>query len=314
MSYCHDCEEAFERGTILCPECGSKLAKEATSAETSGWSNEGTADDSTSAWSDDAEAVDGRRDGIPTASESGSAGPSGPRYHDADIFSFSFRFPLGNGGQPFLIHSALFFVSFLLVPIPFFVGYPYRVGRAAARGDDEVPSFDDWGGIGKDGLILIGVNLAVTIGLGAVMAAVFFAMTGVGDSSSLALLIAGVGMLLVLAGSYVAGAIIPVLIGTGSVKETFSDGRVIDFALSVHYLKGFVLLVVFSLILFTAFSVVGTILIFTLIGIFLLIPLYPLLVAYTSSLAFAMWGYIYNEAAEAGDVEPVEPDAPLGLE
>ncbi len=345
MSYCHDCDEEFEMGTILCPECGSKLAggsddgtesssgwsSDDSTADDTGWSNDGAAStDAASGWSGDdsrngggswSSADSGGSGGattvhqgsIPTASESGRSDPSEPRYHDTDIFEFSFMFPLGKGGKPLLIDSVLVFFSFLLVPLLFSYGYSYRVGRAAARGDGEVPSFDDWGGLGKDGLILIAVYFGVMIVLGGVMAAFFGALVAVGESSTLVLPLLGIAALTLLAGVYILGAIIPVLIGTGSVSETFSNGRLLEFAFSMHYLKGMVLLFAFSTILSIAVSIVAVILMITIIGIPLLILLYFVAMAYVANLSFAMWGYIYNEAAAAGDVEPVEPDAPLGL-
>ncbi|WP_226479283.1 DUF4013 domain-containing protein [Natrinema amylolyticum] len=357
MSYCHDCDEEFEPGTILCPECGSKLAggsdgtesssgwssdgsaaddaewsSDDSTADDTGWSNDGSAStDAASGWSSDdssggeagwssgdsagsSGATTIQQNPIPTASESGSSDPSEPRYHDTDIFEFSFAFPLGKGGKPLLIDSALVLFSFLLVTLPFTYGYSYRVGRAAARGDGEVPSFDDWGGLGRDGLLLIGVYLGVVIGLGAVTAAFVGAIAAVGESSSLVLPLIGIATLILLAGVYVAGAIVPVLIGTGSVRETFSNGRILEFAFSIHYLKGVVLLLVFSTVLSIAVWIVAVVLVITVVGIFLLIPLYFVLSAYIANLTFAMWGYIYNDAASAGDVEPVEPDAPLGLQ
>ncbi|ELY85857.1 DUF4013 domain-containing protein [Natrinema altunense] len=363
MSYCHDCDEEFEPGTILCPECGAKLSgsdddtgtasgwstddsgsddtvgwssTDSASTDTSGWSTDTPTTDETSGWSTDDSArddtsgwssTDSTRDdsgwgsgdtaetsGAATAHrEPGPAGASEPRSHDRDIFEFSFAFPLGKGGKPLLIDSVLLLLSFLLVPLLFSYGYSYRVGRAAARGDGDVPSFDDWGGLGTDGLILVGVYLGVALAFSVLVAAFIGAIAVVGESSALVLVLLAIGTLLVFACVYVAGAIVPVLIGTGSLTETFSNGRLLEFALSRHYLKGVVLLFVFWFVLSIAASIVAVVLAITVLGIVLLIPLYFVFTAYTANLAFAMWGYIYNEAAAAGDVEPVAPDASLGL-
>ncbi|QCW02163.1 DUF4013 domain-containing protein [Natrinema pallidum] len=350
MSYCHNCDEDFEPGTILCPECGGKLTEEnndtetasgwstddpghddtfgwssddSASTDTSGWSTDDSASDDTSGWSTDTSASDdsgwGSDDAAGTSGaataqrESGLTAASEPRYHDRDIFDFSFAFPLGKGGKPLLIDSVLILLSFLLVPLLFSYGYSYRVGRAAARGDGDVPSFDDWGGLGTDGLILVGIYLGVVIALSVLVAAFIGAIAVVGESSELVLVLLAIGTLLVFACVYVAGAIVPVLIGTGSLTETFSNGRLLEFALSRHYLKGVVLMFVFWFILSTAASIVAVVLAITVLGIALLIPLYFVFTAYSANLAFAMWGYIYNEAAAAGDVDPVDPDASLGL-
>ncbi|WP_049888100.1 DUF4013 domain-containing protein [Natrinema sp. J7-2] len=350
MSYCHDCDEEYEPGTILCPECGGKLTgadndtgtasgwstDESGSDDTSGWSSNDSARTDTSGWATDTSASDdtsgwsstdsteddsgwGSADATATSGaatahrEPGPTAASEPRYHDRDIFEFSFAFPLGKGGKPLLIDSVLLLLSVLLVPLLFSYGYSYRVGRAAARGDGDVPSFDDWGGLGTDGLLLVGVYLGVVLAISVLVAAFLGAIAVVGESSALMLTLLAIGTLLVFACVYVAGAIVPVLIGTGSLTETFSNGRLLEFALSRHYLKGVVLLFVFWIILSIAASIAAVVLAITVFGIVLLIPLYFVFTAYTANLAFAMWGYIYNEAAAAGDVEPVEPDASLGL-
>lgn len=338
MAYCHVCDERFERGTILCPGCGSKLDGGGSDTETTAdWStDDSTGDDAT--WSSDDTGWTGeeptdtdfgwsstdetsapsettvQEGSRSTTADAGAVDRSEPRYHDTDIFEFSVTFPLGKGGKPLLIDSALVLFSVLVVPAIFSYGYSYRVGRAAARGDEEVPSFDDWGGLGKDGLILFAVYLGVSIAFAAVGAVFVGAISAVGNSPELTLLLFGIGALVLLAGVYIAGAILPVLIGTGSLGETFSDGRILEFAFSRHYLKGVALLFVFSILLYFAVSIVAFILTITVFGIVLLIPLYFVLAAYTTNMMFAVFGYIYNEAAAAGDVTPVEPDASLGLD
>ncbi|PCR90967.1 hypothetical protein CP557_10790 [Natrinema ejinorense] len=324
MSYCHDCDEEFETGTILCPNCGGKLAEGDVGDASAGWSD-GSSDgsDATSGWSTDDSGIDDSTAGWSTdrnrdpaaASGPGSPDPSEPKYHSIDIFTFSFKYPLGKGGKPLVIDSVFtFFWFLLLIPLIVSYGYSYRVGRAAARGDEEVPSFDDWPGMGRDGLILVAVYLAVVIALAAVTAVISLAVSAVGESSTLALPIIGIGTIAVLAGSYIAGAIVPVLIGTGSLSKTFSDRRILEFALSMHYLKGILLLFVISIGLYIAFAIGAFILAITIIGIPLVLVLYIVFPVYLVNLSFALWGYIYNEAAKAGDVEPVEPDASLGFE
>ncbi|WP_226006931.1 DUF4013 domain-containing protein [Natrinema salinisoli] len=344
MPYCHDCDEGFEGGTILCPGCGSKLAVDRNDAEpksewssdtaesgTSSWSNEDSTGGETS-WSSDASAsADGatgwsstdstvgettssiHEDPVATATD--ADGQSGPRRHDRDLFEFSFTFPLGKDGKPLLIDSVLFFFgTFLLIPLIFAFGYAYRVGRAAARGDEDPPSFDDWGGLGKDGLLLGGLILGITIAFSAAIGGLLFATIAVSDTPSLVIAIAGVGFLLLLAGSYLTGAIVPVVIGTGSVGKAFSDGRILEFALSIHYLKGVLAYIAVSVVLSIVVNIVWFVLLITVFGTVLIIPLAFVLMAYQFNLLFAMWGHIYNEAAAAGDVEPVSPDASLGFE
>jgi hypothetical protein len=343
MPYCHDCDEGFEVGTILCPDCGSKLAEEGGNTESGAeWSSDDSERDETSwtdadstggdtGWSNNesasAEANTGWSSGESAAESTTSTIRDDPvssadatdqlasRRHGTDLFDFSFRFPLGKGGKPLLIDSVVvFFGTFLLIPLLFAGGYAYRVGRAAARGDEEPPSFDDWGGLGRDGLLLGAIFIGNAIVVSLVLGVISFAGFAVRDTSALVLLFAGIGFLVLVAMSYVAGAIVPVLIGTGSVGKTFSDGRLLDFALSFHYLKGVLAYVAFSIILSIAINVVTFLLSITIIGLVLVVPLVFVVMAYQINLLFAMWGYIYNEAAIAGDVEPVASDASLGLE
>lgn len=332
MSYCHECNQEYEPGAMLCSVCGGKLTEDGTGAGTTGWSTDDAGPDETATgrsstdaetarttgWSSDERGSDWmdtstRQGAIPTATE--TTGPSRAGHGGTSLFEFSFTFPFDRSGKPLVIHSVLvFFGLFLVVPMFFALGYSYRVGRAAARGDESLPTFDDWGGMGKDGLILAGVLLGVTITFAAMLLTLVVAITAVGGDSLLVVLLVGIGILLVLAGSYVAGAILPVLIGTGSLQQTFSDGRIVDFALSVHYLKGVLSYIAFSIVLSIAVNVISFVLTITIVGIVLLLPLFFAVTAYQLTLLFTMWGYIYNEAAAAGDVSPVEPDAPLGFE
>ncbi|WP_254764424.1 DUF4013 domain-containing protein [Natrinema marinum] len=318
MSYCHDCDEGFERGTILCPECGSKLTEEPDGVEmSSGWSNEDPAEDESTDWSihdsdADTATTDRNWGAEPTGADRNASDPSEPIYHDSSLLDFVITYPFGQGGKPIIISSLLWLGSIFIVPAIFAFGYAYRVGRAVARGDPDLPAFDDWVEIGKDGLILFGLYLLLSIVLTAVMLAFVF-VSAVVDDPLLVFSIVGVGLFLMLAASYVSGAVVPVLLGTGSLKKTFSDGRILEFALSVHYLKG----VLFFTAFWVGMSIVGNIisifLILSLVGIILLPLLAIVPAAYATLFTFAMWGYIYNEAAEAGDVTPVEPDAPLTM-
>ncbi|MDF9746791.1 DUF4013 domain-containing protein [Natrinema salsiterrestre] len=320
MPYCHDCDEGFEGGTILCPDCGSKLAADRSDAEPrSEWSSADSANaDGSAGWSSTDSTGGDTTSSIhedPVSAATDADDQSRPKRHDRDLLEFSFKFPLGKDGKPLLIDSVLvFFGSFLLIPLIFALGYAYRVGRAAARGDEVPPSFDDWGGLGRDGLLLGGLLLGITVAFSAAIGALVLAIIAVSDTPSLVIAIAGLGFLLSLAGSYLTGAIVPVVIGTGSVRKVFSDGRILEFALSMHYLKGVLAYIAFSVVLSIVVNIVWFVLMITVFGIVLIVPLAFVLVAYQLNLLFAMWGHIYNEAAAAGDVEPVSPDASLGFE
>ncbi|WP_049924624.1 DUF4013 domain-containing protein [Halopiger djelfimassiliensis] len=289
MSYCSECDETFERGTLICPTCGGKLGDDR---------------------SDTSDPSHRQADPIPTASASDEGSTSGG---DRDLFDVAFRFPLGRSGRPLLIDSVLIFLGFLVVPLLCSYGYSFRLGRAAARGDPEPPSFEDWGGLGTDGLVLFAVYLAWTVALVGVMGVAVLGAVPIEDPVGVLLIVAA-GVFIALALGYVGGAIVPVLIGTGSLKESIADWRFVRFAFSIHYLKGILLLVAFSSIAGIAMSIVAFVLVITVFGALLLFPLYYVFTAYLTNMAFAVWGHIYAEAAEAGDVPPVDPDGGLGIE
>lgn len=253
------------------------------------------------------------QDPIPTASASGSADPTEPRFHEEGTLAFALPFPLGRSGKPLLVATGFVVLGAgLIVPWLVAIGYAYRVGRAAARGDATVPSCDDWLEAGKTGVVLVCVGLGVTVGLGAILAVAFGAAGPVGA------VLAGVG-------AYVAGAVVPVAIGTGSVRGTFADRRLLAFACSRYYLKGGLLLVATTFALFFSYAAVTTPLYGTIGAISIgypnamigAVPLFLLLIAvltYAIVLSAALWGHVYNEAAAAGVVPAVDPDASLAFE
>ena len=51
-----------------------------------------------------------------------------------------------------VIGGVLGFLSFLLIPTFFVIGYLLRVIRAAGAGDEQAPVFDDWGDMGIEGV------------------------------------------------------------------------------------------------------------------------------------------------------------------
>ncbi|QLG48011.1 DUF4013 domain-containing protein [Natrinema halophilum] len=316
MQYCHDCEMEVERGPMFCPECGSELAANREEGEvTSDWSSGDPGDDGdTFDQTCDSESTDRCENPISEESGQGSTDPSNSRTRTDDVVSFPFSFPLGKNGKPLALNSAFIFFFWLVVPLLTSSGYTYRVGRAAARGDDDPPPFDDWGEMTMDGLLILVGSLVMALPFLVVIILIAVALGAVGVSSPLWLPILGTGMLALVGISYVAHATIPVMIGTGSLRKTFSDRRVLTFAFSLHYLKGALLLFVFGSVLYIAFGIIASILFLTVIGMPLLIVLVPLMCAYAMEMQFTLWGRIYNEAADAGAVPPVDQDDPLGFE
>jgi hypothetical protein len=76
-----------------------------------------------------------------------------------DLLGFPFR---GKEWQSrFLVGLGLFLAGFVpILPAVFLLGYFARVMRQAMRGEQlELPAWEDWGGLGKEGLRLFGITL-----------------------------------------------------------------------------------------------------------------------------------------------------------
>ncbi|MFC4542333.1 DUF4013 domain-containing protein [Halosolutus amylolyticus] len=248
----------------------------------------------------------------PANPEPASSTTSGPRFHESGLVSVGITFPLGKSGKPLLIDTVMSVVYFLIVPLLFSFGYSFRIGRAAARGDADPPSFDDLGGLARDGAVLLGITLAV------VVAFVFASVVAgaVGDAIADTPLSGAFDLVVVFgtfAGLYFAGAIVPVLIGTGSPRETVFEYQFVTFALTRHYLLGIVATILFAMFGYVAFFVAAFVLFLSIFGIVLLIPLLIVFPVYLVNALFVVWGYVYNRAAKAGDVESVLPGESLGM-
>ncbi len=73
-----------------------------------------------------------------------------------------FPFDAPNWHTPFLIGTGLIWANYVipLVPLVFVYGYALRIMRQTIAGQPpSMPSWDDWGAIGRDGLIAIVVGL-----------------------------------------------------------------------------------------------------------------------------------------------------------
>lgn len=282
------------------------------------WSNEedtsqwgvddfGTSEITTAAAHHEARDAHEPPDSVQGQTEPASPSRTGPRYHDIGLLNFAVTFPIGKRGRPLLLDSVSVFLWFLVLPLFVSYGYSYRVGRAAARGDPDPPSFDDWGGLAKDGVVLVGVVLATFVAFAIVSSVLDAGGAAMGDSSLSQLYDAFV-VLGAFVGLYLAGAIVPVLIGTGSLTETFGEFQFVRFALTGHYLKGVVATIGLAVVGYVLFLFLVVTLAFTVVGLLLVIPLLFVYPIYLVNVLFALWGHVYNQAAKAGDVDPVQPE------
>lgn len=268
--FCESCGEAIKQIAEVCPHCG--VRNQSTGASAGSGATVGT-------------------------SNSGGGDP-----HDDGIFEFALKYPMSNDLGPLVFGSLMMLLSVFVLPMLALYGYAYRVGRAAARGDDSVPDFDDWGALMKNGLLYVVALLPFTIALMVGFAALFGIASQLDPGPVLYGLVL-VGGLLLLVASYVGGAIVPTFVATGSVTETYKDLRFVKIAFSKDFLVGFLVLMVLNSIISTAVSVVVMVLFFSVVGILLLIPLsigfLPLSV-YLTYLTTALWGYVaWDSSGEA---------------
>lgn len=180
-----------------------------------------------------------------------------------------------------LIGGVLSILGFLVLPVFVVNGYLLRVLRAGVEGDETPPSFTDWVDLFVDGLLMLVVQFVYvglpTAFLGFIVAA-FAVITTVSTSYSprpgsmalagglatLAVLLVAVGILLV------AGYLLPAALAnfarTGDFAAAFHLRTVLRAAFSVDYFVALVLVIAVSLVL----GVVGGLLVFVLVGIFVL--------------------------------------------
>ena len=277
--YCESCGEVIKKEAEICPHCGVRNA--------SGGGGAGGA----------------ATGGQPAGSQS---------IHSEGMFVFPLKYPTTPGLMPIVIGAVLSLLSFLVLPIVLVYGYLYRIGRAAARGDDVAPEFSDWGGLLKDGALLIVAALPFIAVIG-LMWLFIFGIAAILDSPGVTLIFWLLGLLVNLVASYFALGLLPALISTGSVKEAYSGGTFIKMTLTKDFIIGILFYIVLNFVVQTVFTIVISILFFTLIGIIIAIPLYFAMIPYIAYLTGALWGFVVWDS-DSPKFPDVPDDAALGLE
>ena len=147
------------------------------------------------------------------------------------------------------IGGALLFLSFLVVPVFFVLGYIVRTLRAVLNGEAEPPVFDEWSDLGMDGLRVFVIGFVYSLVPTAIALAAVFAsgatlgLGGGGSGSGLAVgLIALVAALAVtvvsLAMAYVLPAAIVAYVRTDSIAAAFAPGELRHLVFSRTYATG----------------------------------------------------------------------------
>jgi hypothetical protein len=203
--------------------------------------------------------------------------------------------------------GAVLFLSFLVVPVFWVMGYGARCGLAGVREDATPPSFtDDVGGQVVDGLRVVGVSVAYSLVPMLVFAAgMVFGAAGLAQGGGVA---AGAGVfatLLALAGalgSLVAGYVFPAavmrMMEEGRFGAAFEVRTVVDAAATTEYLTGWALAVGVAIVL----GVVNQILGFTVVGLVLV----PFTAFYQQVVTFYLYGRGYGAAVGASGSSPGE--------
>lgn len=280
-----------DRGEKYCPSCGELVSEEAATCAHCGSALDGSGGD-------------GRVTGGTSAGSSS---------HQSSLFEFALRYPFSNGWGPLLIGAVLSFLNFLVVPQFLLNGHAIRAGRAAARGDERLPDYDDWGELLINGLLQLIATLPYVVVAVTVAFAIVVAIGAAGDSAAggaIALLALPVFLLL----GYVGGAIVPTLLATGSVSDTYADARFLRVAFGREYLVGFFVLVAVQLVAFVAIAFGFLLLAITIIGIPVAFVGLFVASAYMIYLQWTFWGYVCWNADDDAVLGPLDSAESLDLE
>lgn len=299
---CPHCDANVDGGSRVCSECGRALRN----------SGDDRRDDAEDGWEFGSER-NGSRDGwnasgserTPTSGGTGgdeipTAQIDEPLPQDTqDKLEFPVRFPQSAGWSPVIIAGAMLLLSVLVAPLIVLIGYCSRICRAAARGAREAPTFDDWGGLLKEGVLLsiamLGAGVVLTIAV--LSLALLTDLTG---SAVFVWLLLPVYFL----GIYAMRAVMTLYAVTLDFGAAFSPSNVSSLAFTAEYFVTFLVEMVLTL----ALGIVAGIAAFTLVG---WIWVYAYIFVATS----ALWGLFFYEFDTSGlDLPADEETAHGGVE
>ena len=157
------------------------------------------------------------------------------------------------------IGGVLLFLSFLVVPVFFVLGYITRTLRAVLDDEAEPPVFNDWGDLGMDGLKVFAIGFVYSLVPAAIALAAVFAsgttlgLGGSGSGSGLAVgviaLVATLALTVIsLAIAYMLPAAIVGFVRTDSIAAAFAPDELRRLAFSRAYATGWLVAFGISLI------------------------------------------------------------------
>lgn len=223
-------------------------------------------------------------EGQPTTAEGATPAEAQELLQDErKSYDFALYYPKERGWKPVIISGLLVLASFLIIPILLLWGYSYRVGRAAATGHPAPPEYGDWGGLAVDGLrffvlmFIPGLLWLIIVGI-------------------ISVILPPLGFIAALAMYWFVGAFMTAFMGSGSVREAFTDGQVTNLLSSTYFLKawlGFILFIIamWILMVISIFTIVGWLFVF----------------GYLVAAIGAYWGHVHYLAVKEGIVSAPTP-------
>jgi len=280
---CDRCGANVDGGSRVCPECGRTL-------ESSGGDRRNDAENGWEFGSDRNGSRDGwdvgRSDRTPTGG--GTAGGENPTAEtneplpqdEKDKLEFPVAFPQSAGWTPVLIAGVTLLLSFLVVPLIALTGYCSRVCRAAAKGAQEAPAFDDWGGLLKEGFLLSMAVLAFAVVLTMAVLGLVLLMDVTGSPVFAVLLLP-----VYFVGVYAVRAVMTLYAVTLDFGAALSPSNVWSLSFSADYLVTFLV----EILLTIALGIVAGIAAITIVG-------WIWVYAYSFVATAALWGQFFYEA------------------
>jgi hypothetical protein len=197
-----------------------------------------------------------------------------------EIISDSIKYPSSNWGKV-LILGIITIASVLIIPVFLLIGYVFRIIKATLAGIDELPEFDEIGGMFVDGLKVFVVGIVYAIPVWIISAIVGLLM---GGNSAAATASLGPGYLLALLLGNIIFFIIALIIGLvelmaianmayndGDLGAAFRFGEILDIIAVIGWGKYIVTYIVIVIIAMIG-VIIGALTMIILIG-FLLLPL-----------------------------------------
>jgi hypothetical protein len=264
MPYCSACGYEITEQDRFCKECGEPITGGSTDLE--------TPTDTTHERSGEPARIGPDANGQPAQSKS--------------AFDFALSYPLQNGVGDLLKAGVALFFFFLVVPLLTFLGYIFRLGHAAALGEEKQPPFDDWTTLTKDGFFFALTLLVLYVGgfllwLGPAMAIL--------ELTSSRVVTGMYGLLYFVLFPYLIPAVLTVYVSTGSIPKAFTPARISEFAFTRTYLKAWLIYLGLSFLLSILVSFAAV----TFIGLFFALALAGMVIA-------SYWGRVYHRSPATG--------------